>query len=139
MKLCALILCWAVVGTDYEIFYTNFEAISVGYTFSVWWFLPTVLQFEHFKDSWSSSKPWQMTQSCWLSSEPLLVLSRVDLLFAVNEETVKGNKEVIKSVLEKDLLPGRPRSSCNMIILHNSGDGENIRVSSRIFTISLWK
>jgi len=28
-----------------------------------------------------------MTQSCWLSSEPLLVLSRVDLLFASSTQT----------------------------------------------------
>jgi len=28
-----------------------------------------------------------MTQSCWLSSEPLLVLSRVDLLFAGSAQT----------------------------------------------------
>ena len=47
-----------------------------------------------------------MTQSCWLSSEPLLVLSRVDLLFASNAET---NVEVIQ-VIENDNL-------VNMIML----------------------
>lgn len=41
-----------------------------------------------------------MTQSCWLSSELLLVLSRVDLLFAGN---VKTNVDVFQ-VIENNYL-----------------------------------
>lgn len=86
-----------------------------------------------------------MTQSCWLSSEPLLVLSRVDLLFAGNAETnvsvfqaIENNYLVSMSTFVYSLTTGKLKNWYSLHSMQGHSTGPQVQVLAGVIVLCSW-